>query len=71
MIPEMPSVNPPRKASPTNCYGQVIDGYVESVESQATNNMDVVAWLLANHAEIRKAVFVHKAIERQQAASET
>jgi hypothetical protein len=61
-IPPMPAVNRPRTARPTNCYGQVIDGYVESFEDQARNNRDAIAWFLQHHEAIAEAVRLHNAV---------
>jgi hypothetical protein len=55
-IPPVPPINKPRKAHPTNSDGQVIPGYIESLESQAQNNWPAIERFLRNHEDIRNAV---------------
>jgi hypothetical protein len=59
----MPAVNEPRPSRPTNSYGQELDGFVESLESQAQNNWEAIEWFFRNHKEVRKAVDVYNAVK--------
>lgn len=60
-IPPMPPVNAPREAHPTNYCGQVIEGYVESLQAQAENNWPALEWFFRNHREIAAAVRLYNA----------
>ena len=57
----MPTVNPPRPSSPLNSNGQVIGGYIESIESQANNNWPAIQWFLEHHESIEKGVRLYNA----------